>query len=182
MNRTPILIFTSVILLWVIGLGLPSVYAQRATATPKPPFPICQLYPTRTLPRGVTPTATLADAPIAATLTPIPRTATPAAPTNPTAIPTGKQPAELLISVRHSLNFQRGGKTCLEVWSVTPYGPGDLAGVQRGDLLLGIDKTQINQLPDLYDSLVKLKSGDKAVLVIQRGNTVESLTVTLGLR
>jgi membrane-associated protease RseP (regulator of RpoE activity) len=154
----------------------------KPTATPKPPFDFCTLYPSATPRKNSTPTkapeSTNEPSPTNTAVVP---SATPGAVDNPTTVPNGIKPADILIQLRQSVAYQRGGKACVVVYEVAPGGPAALAGIQAGDLILGIEKTPITELADFYNELLKRVSGDVVKITLQRKGQQIAVSVTLGL-
>jgi membrane-associated protease RseP (regulator of RpoE activity) len=185
--RTSALIALIAMIATLFMFAAPPTYAQRATntprpsATPKPPFEPCRPYPSATPRRNATPTETPdPDAQIIPTNTAVVPSRTPDAPTT-TPAPVGIRPADAALKLRQSIEWQRGGKTCIVVYEVTPGGAADSAGIRAGDLILGIDKRAITELADFYDELAKRASGDVIQITVQRGGAQLPLPVTLGL-
>jgi S1-C subfamily serine protease len=66
------------------------------------------------------------------------------------------------------------------VAQVAKDGPAAKAGVQTGDILIGIGKKKIRGITDVYGALSYFEPGDKVKLEIVRDKKTEALTVTLG--
>lgn len=58
-------------------------------------------------------------------------------------------------------------------------GPAARAGIQRGDMIVSIDKTPVQDARDLRDALQNYTPGEMAKLGIMRGNDKEQVTVRL---
>ncbi len=56
--------------------------------------------------------------------------------------------------------------------------PAAKAGLHRGDILLKVNDTAVNQPQDIVDALAKLKSGDSIKLTVRRGESETTLTAT----
>jgi C-terminal processing protease CtpA/Prc len=67
----------------------------------------------------------------------------------------------------------------LDVMAVAPDSPAAKAGIQPGDRILSIDKTEINSLPDLRRVIREKKAGDKIDVVIRRADKEQTLQPTL---
>jgi S1-C subfamily serine protease len=63
-----------------------------------------------------------------------------------------------------------------------PGSPADRAGVRAGDVLTGIDESQIRTLEEFTLVLTKLKPGDQVELKIRRGDSSLKLPATIGSR
>jgi serine protease Do len=63
------------------------------------------------------------------------------------------------------------------VTDVTPGGPGDDAGLKRGDVIQRVDDGKIADAGDLMDALAALKPGSETDLMLMRG--IKSLEVTV---
>jgi hypothetical protein len=165
------------------------------TPTPRPVFEMCKPPPTATStkkpPTTVPSKATVSvdtSTPVSTntatqdiiTTTAIPDTATPYNIT-PTAIPVGRKPADALLILRPSRTLLRSGSACVEVYAVTWGGPADVAGIHKGDLILGVDKIAIRDLGDFYNAIVAHKAGDVVKITVQRDADQIPLNVTLGL-
>jgi serine protease Do len=64
------------------------------------------------------------------------------------------------------------------VASVEPGGAAEEAGLRRGDLILAINRTEVDSPADLADAVHGLSSGDRVALLVHRGDA----TVYVGLR
>ena len=60
--------------------------------------------------------------------------------------------------------------------------PGDEAGLQAGDILIGIGEYTITDLYEMTDALRAYKPGDQVVIRVRRGTEVLELQATLGSR
>jgi serine protease Do len=63
---------------------------------------------------------------------------------------------------------------------VEPESPADLAGLKRGDVLIGLDGQPIVSASQLENRIFRRRAGDKVQLTILRGK--EELTITLAVR
>ena len=68
----------------------------------------------------------------------------------------------------------------LIILRVAKDGPAAQAGLKRGDILLKLNDTDINDLRGLQTALMALKAGDEVSLRIQRGDGERTLKVKLG--
>jgi len=57
------------------------------------------------------------------------------------------------------------------VTSVEPGGPGDEAGLRRGDVILEIDRNRIRDLRDFRNEIAKIEKGKGLLLLVRRGET-----------
>ncbi len=66
------------------------------------------------------------------------------------------------------------------IQQVAPGSPAAKAGLQVGDIIVKVDGTDINSSGDLFQLLANDKSGDKVPVEFYRGNSQQSVDVTLG--
>jgi len=66
------------------------------------------------------------------------------------------------------------------VSSVDPGGPAAKAGLQAGDVILGVNGSPVNDSTDLPSQIAAMKPGAKATLDVWRDKSKKQLTVTLG--
>jgi serine protease Do len=66
------------------------------------------------------------------------------------------------------------------VSSVTPGGPADQAGIERGDVVTSINGTKLADSNSLRNHVAALKPGSKATIAVVRGGREQTLTATLG--
>ncbi len=66
------------------------------------------------------------------------------------------------------------------VQSVTSGGAADKAGIKAGDIITGIDGTQIRSFDELRGVVSSYSPGDKVVVTINRDGQPKDITVTLG--
>ncbi len=189
-----------VLLLAIALLGLSNQTpsnAQAATpaATSGGPIALC-IAPTPT-PGGTTPTVEPTTAPVVETpaattaatpagkptATKVPTKVPPTkVPPTATKIPVGKQPANAGIVLVGDSSVQRSnGFSCPKVFSVTAGGPADVAGIQKGDYVLGFDGDELKSLDDFYSHVGLHKSGDQVAVTVQRGSDLKTVNVVLGL-
>jgi S1-C subfamily serine protease len=102
-------------------------------------------------------------------------------PVTPTAIPKGQKPATAGVTLSFQAGLVRAFGKCVSVVGVTAGGPADVAGIQVGDLVLGVDRTQIKDAGDFYVQVGRHSSGDVVTITVQREDKAMSLKVTLGL-
>jgi serine protease Do len=55
------------------------------------------------------------------------------------------------------------------VGGVTPGSPADEAGLQRGDLIKEVDRTEVRSVQEFKRAVARLRSGDSAALLVRRG-------------
>jgi S1-C subfamily serine protease len=67
-----------------------------------------------------------------------------------------------------------------QVTEVLPGGPAERAGIQAGDVVVKIGKTEIKSESDLRNAVGRSKPGDKIDVVIKRGEKEQTIQVTLG--
>lgn len=65
------------------------------------------------------------------------------------------------------------------VVAVAPGGPGDVAGIQAGDIILSIDGRPIARAVDLVVAIRAKTAGDTVILEVKRGSKTESVSVVL---
>jgi S1-C subfamily serine protease len=68
------------------------------------------------------------------------------------------------------------------VQSVSPGGPGDKAGIQRGDIILAISGQTLDAKHPFVDVLFSHKPGETVQLSVQRGDQQLTVPVTLEAR
>jgi membrane-associated protease RseP (regulator of RpoE activity) len=156
---------TPVIKITDICVADPTPTPEPATAGPSPTEP------------PATPVVTEAPTVVP---TKAPPTAKPPPTVVPTKVPVGKLPAWAGITVNRS-KLKRGGKGCINVLSVVAKGPAAVAGLKTGDLILGVDKLVVRELPDLYNAIAAKKSGEKISVTYQRDGKYAVTALTLGL-
>jgi serine protease Do len=61
-------------------------------------------------------------------------------------------------------------------------GPAAAAGVKSGDVVVAVNGKPVAAANEFTSSIAALRPGDKATLVVQRGGSTRTLTVTLGTR
>jgi serine protease Do len=66
------------------------------------------------------------------------------------------------------------------VSSVTPGGPADKAGIERGDVVTSINGTKLADSNSLRNHVAALKPGSKATITVVRDGREQTLTATLG--
>jgi serine protease Do len=66
------------------------------------------------------------------------------------------------------------------VTSVTPFGPADLAGLRKGDVVLRVGNRQVQTQADLRSELENLSGGSKMTMNVALSSRTRSLTVTMG--
>jgi serine protease Do len=59
-------------------------------------------------------------------------------------------------------------------------GPAATAGLRRGDIVLKVNETEVNDAQALRDALAKLKPGDEVQLLVARGDGELTIAVKLG--
>jgi putative serine protease PepD len=69
-----------------------------------------------------------------------------------------------------------------QVQSVTPGGPADKAGLQKGDLIKAVDGQAIKDPSELSSAIETKKPGDTVTLRIERNGLTQDLDVKLGTR
>jgi len=106
-----------------------------------------------------------------------------------TPIDTVKNVADTLISggkVQHAyLGIQvgdNGNSGGAKVASVVSGSPADNAGLKAGDVITAVDGKQIATADDLTALVNSYKPGDKATLMVDRGGSTRSISVTFGSR
>jgi serine protease Do len=72
------------------------------------------------------------------------------------------------------------GDSGVVVAAVTPSGPAETAGIQRGDVVIELNRKPINRVEDMVEQVKKMKAGEMALLRIRRGNTAVFLPVKVG--
>lgn len=74
---------------------------------------------------------------------------------------------------------QDGG---IALTGVVPGGPGDKAGLERGDLILSVDGQAVSTLRELYDAIRRRVPGDSLSFQVLRESTIRVVEVTGGDR
>src|SRR4051794_5804975 len=69
-----------------------------------------------------------------------------------------------------------------QVQSVTPGGPADKAGLQKDDVIKGIDGQPVHDPTELSSTIDAKKPGEKITIQIERGGLTQQLDATLGTR
>ncbi|MPV39136.1 PDZ domain-containing protein [Georgenia subflava] len=64
--------------------------------------------------------------------------------------------------------------------AVTPDGPGDVAGIRPGDVIVSIDGRPVTDPDELIVAVRSKAPGEEVVLGVRRGGSVEEVTVVLG--
>lgn len=101
----------------------------------------------------------------------------PAQPAQPNAPQTTPQQAEEL---RKQMEAQMQALAQTRVISVTADSPAAKAGLQKDDVILSVNDTQLDANNRLADVIAKFKPGDPVTLTIKRGDQEQNLKVTLG--
>ncbi|MGA2924873.1 MAG: PDZ domain-containing protein [Solirubrobacteraceae bacterium] len=65
---------------------------------------------------------------------------------------------------------------------VQPGGPGELAGLEPGDVLTAIDNRTVNTVADVQRAGAGLRAGDMSEVQVSRGSTIYTANVTLAAR
>ncbi|MFL5691419.1 MAG: S1C family serine protease [Ktedonobacteraceae bacterium] len=81
-----------------------------------------------------------------------------------------------MLAAQNGLASDRGAL----IVALTPGGPADKAGLNTGDVIIQIDKTQVNGIASLSGALVSRKPGDTVVIHIYHGNQQLTFNVKLG--
>lgn len=81
-----------------------------------------------------------------------------------------------ILAERNNLFIDHG----VLVVDVTAHGPADQAGLKSGDVIVQVDKTEVNDIASLGDVLLSKKSGDIVPVQVQRGNQQLTVNVELG--
>jgi S1-C subfamily serine protease len=92
---------------------------------------------------------------------------------------TNSDRASLGITAQTMANGQ-GASAGVTVVEVTPGGPADKAGLQPGDVIVGLNGEQTPSLVALEGALATLRPGDKATVHLVRDGKREQVTVRLG--
>jgi len=80
------------------------------------------------------------------------------------------------------LSSARDNGAGVVVDGVTPKGPADTAGLQTGDVIIGIDDTDVKSIADIEAFLAGKKPGDTVSITIMRGETMMLYGLKLGAR
>jgi serine protease Do len=100
--------------------------------------------------------------------------------------PAGKEGAEKLgvrvapLTPEVAREFGVQGGQGVIVVQVTPDGPADKAGVQRGDVILKVGDQQVDSVEQIVSAIGKIKPGAVALLRIRRGQQAQFVAVRLG--
>lgn len=81
-----------------------------------------------------------------------------------------------ILAERNNLFIDHG----VLVVDVTANGPADQAGLKSGDVIVQVDKKEVNDIASLGDVLLSKKSGDIVPVQVQRGNQQLTVNVELG--
>jgi S1-C subfamily serine protease len=92
---------------------------------------------------------------------------------------TNSDRASLGITAQTMANTE-GASAGVTVVEVTPGGPADKAGLQPGDVIVGLNGVQTPSLVALEGALATLRPGDTATVHLVRDGKREQVTVTLG--
>lgn len=65
------------------------------------------------------------------------------------------------------------------VYSVQEYSPAELAGLQKGDVIISFDGTTVKTISQLNSLKLKHKAGDKVKVIVNRDGSQKTLTLTL---
>lgn len=65
------------------------------------------------------------------------------------------------------------------VYSVQEFSPAELAGLQKGDVIISFDGTEVKTVANLNSLKLKHKAGDKVKIVVNRDGSKKTLTLTL---
>ncbi len=85
-------------------------------------------------------------------------------------------PSKAYVGIR-GRNANNGG--CL-ITEVSPNGPAQKAGIERGDILIQCDQKKINTFAQLVNYLKKKKPSDEMEITVLRNGKREKLTIILG--
>jgi S1-C subfamily serine protease len=66
------------------------------------------------------------------------------------------------------------------IQAVNPGSPADDAGLEEGDVIVGIEGTEIKTTGDLFKALSEHRSGDEVTVEYYRGDERQQAQVTLG--
>jgi peroxiredoxin/mono/diheme cytochrome c family protein len=72
------------------------------------------------------------------------------------------------------------GKDGIVVEDIWPGGPGEKAGLKKGDVIAAVKSNEITKAADLHKLTAKMKPGDRVSFTVKRDGKDESLTVSLG--
>ena len=75
----------------------------------------------------------------------------------------------------YQLNIDKG----VYVFQVALDSPAGRAGLQRGDIILKIDNTEVNSVADIRTDIANRKIGDTVKLVVDRDGTQQTVDITL---
>jgi serine protease Do len=75
-----------------------------------------------------------------------------------------------------SRKAEKGGATVLEV---TKGSPAEKAGIKKGDIIIKVNETKIENPDNLYETIHNFKPGDKVKIVFTRDGKEQSVTATL---
>lgn len=168
--------------------GATQAATSAATAAPTVPpassFSLCLPPPPTPGATEAAPAATMvatAAAPAATAAGTQAPTVRPTSTPRTTAIAKGRKPAVAGITLSRDASVVRKEGECLKVVDVQRGGPGAVAGVKRGDYILGFDANMLAKLEDFTLEQKKHVSGDVVTLTVQSGQQVSQIKVTLGV-
>ncbi len=87
--------------------------------------------------------------------------------------------AQSYLGIGHAWSEEPPG---IELTRIVPRSPAAICGLQRGDILIAIDRDTLRAAADLGRLLEQRQPGDRVTLTLQRGNRTERLPLILGNR
>ena len=88
----------------------------------------------------------------------------------------------MLQALRGCDTLLRGSVAGVIVTGVLQDGPGAVAGIRPGDVIVRVAGASINSVPNLLSTVAALKPGQAATFEVQRAGQMVELNVTPGLR
>ncbi|MFA6940113.1 MAG: trypsin-like peptidase domain-containing protein [Clostridiaceae bacterium] len=81
--------------------------------------------------------------------------------------------------ITDDMSQQYGIPVGVYVYSVQEFSPAELAGLQKGDVIISFDGTEVKTVAKLNSLKLKHKSGDKVKVIVNRDGSKKTLTLTL---
>jgi aminopeptidase N len=93
----------------------------------------------------------------------------------------GKHPGGKRAGTGNVPDFSYSGEG-VKISDVLPESPAQMAGIQKGDIIVSIDGRKVKSLKDYSIELKSRKPGDSVTMVVKRGEDTINITLTLSER